>query len=93
MINLTSSRHKKRDDTIFKRDAKNFKLELFLEDLKQGFSTFKVKESFPINGQFDRFTDHLAKIVNIHAPLRHATRKEKRLRKKPWLSRRILFLR
>ena len=29
MINLTSSRHKKRDDMFFKRDAKRFKLELF----------------------------------------------------------------
>ena len=90
MINLTYSRHKKRDDMFFKRDAKRVKLELFLEDLKQEFSTFKVKESFPINGQFDDFTDRLAKTVNTHAPLWHATRKEKRLQKKPWLSRGIL---
>ena len=75
---------------FFKRDAKRFNLELLLEDLKQEFSTFKVKESFSINGQFDDFTDRLAKIVNTHAPLRHATREEKRLRKKSWLSRGIL---
>ena len=90
MINLTSSWHKKRDDMFFKRDGKRFKREHFLEDLKEEFSTFKVKESFSINGQFDDFTDRLAKIVNTHTPLRHATRKEKRLRKKPWLSRGIL---
>ena len=92
MMNLTSSRRKKRDDMFFKRDPKRFNQELLLEDLKQEFSTFKVKESFSINGQFDDFTDRLAKIVNTHAPLRHATREEKRLRKKPWLSRGIGLL-
>ena len=43
-----------------------------------------------VNEQFDQIVSTLSEVVDIHAPLRKATRKEKRLKLKPWITRGIL---
>ena len=40
--------------------------------------------------QFDKFVNDFTKIVNTHAPLKRATRREKRLISKPWLTKGLL---
>ena len=68
---------------------KCFQLDLFLDDLnlklnKTSFEDFGVDESF------ENFLNIFADIVNTHAPLRKCTRKEKKLKVKPWLNKTLL---
>ena len=68
---------------------KCFQLDLFLDDLnlklnKTSFEDFSVDESF------ENFLNIFADIVNTHAPLRKCTRKEKKLKVKPWLNKTLL---
>ena len=66
------------------RHLKNFDTERFA-DLTTSLSNFLVTETKPINDQLSEFLKIFTGIVNKHAPLRSATRKEKRLKAKPWL--------
>ena len=72
-------------------DMKKFDHENFLEQLDNQLSL--VRNSFctkSVNEQFDQIVSTLSEVVDIHAPLRKATRKEKRLKLRPWITRGIL---
>ena len=74
-------------DNYHERDMKKFDLENFLEQLDNQLSL--VRNSFctkSVNKQFD----HIVLILSEVASLRKATRKEKRLKLKPWITRGIL---
>ena len=89
LIPKTKDKTPKTSPNFFKRDMKCFQLDLFLDDLnlklnKTSFENFSVDESF------ENFLNIFADIVNTHAPLRKCTRKEKKLKVKPWLNKTLL---
>ena len=56
---------------------KNFSLELFCNDLSLKMNNFKVFEDSSQHHQFQTFIDIFTDTINLHAPYRRTTRKEK----------------
>ena len=75
---------------ILIRDMKIFFLELFCNDLSLKMNNFKVSEDSSLHHQFQIFIDIFTDTVNFHAPYRRTTRKEKKLKVKPWLTKGLL---
>ena len=75
---------------ILIRGMRNFSLELFCNNLSLKMSNFKVSDDSSPNHQFQTFIDIFTDTVNFYAPYRHTTRKEKKLKEKPWLSKGLL---
>ena len=75
------------------RDMKQFLHKQFLEDINKLTSSinFNTHEK-STDEKFADFLKSFDEIVNSHAPLRHATRKEKRLKAKTWLTKGLLKL-
>ena len=64
------------------RDVKNFDKEEFLITLENKLSNLLVNNTLLVNELFDKFVAILADVVNDFAPIRKATRKEKKLQQK-----------
>ena len=64
---------------------KNFLEELFCQDLYKQLGDLHITESRSPHDQFKEFVK-----LNFHAPRRRATRKEKQLKSKPWLTQGLL---
>ena len=88
-ISTKKSRVKSKDQFLI-RDMKNFNLEKFLRapenDLTAGNSIESAQDAF------DKFEEVLHIVVNKFAPLKKASRKEKKLSQKPRLSSELLNL-
>ena len=71
------------------RDLKNFDKQKYLNDLSNKLSslTLDVENA---NDNFTNFNNLLEDTINTHAPLRKLTRKELKLKKKPWITKAIL---
>ena len=83
--------HKNRQGVDYKiRDMTQFDLDKFLECLDNKLSSLFETSLIPINELFELFLATFVEIVDQFAPERKATRKEKRLRLKPWISRGLL---
>ena len=76
---------------FFKRDMKYFQMDLFLDDLNLKLNKISF-EDFNVDESFENFLNIFADIVNTHAPLRKCTRKENKLKVKPWLNKILLKL-
>ena len=75
---------------VWKRDMKNFKAEHFIEDLNQTLNASLSSFDSTIHNQFEQFINSFTSVVNKHAPRKLATRKERKLKTKPWLSSSLL---
>ena len=53
-------------------------------------NSFKVSEDSSPHHQFQTFINIFTDTVNFHAPYRRTTRKEKKLKEKPWLTKGLL---
>ena len=73
-------------------DTRNFIAEDFLVNLQQNFNKKQLNfsQSKRINQQFTDFTDIFQNTMIKHAPFRTLTRKEVKLRKKPWITPALL---
>ena len=89
-VSLKSAYKKKASSFSFICDMKNFQLERFTDDLSQNFSDFSVENSDQVDSSFNKYISIFAAVVAKHAPLKRASRKEKRLKQKPWLSTLLL---
>ena len=69
---------------------KNFKAEHFIEDLNQTLNASLSSFDSTIHNQFEQFINSFTSVVNKHAPRKLATRKERKLKTKPWLSSSLL---
>ena len=78
--------------TMFKRSMKNFKIEDYLLDLDLAFSSINITDLNKSNMSqgVSNFTSTFNSVLDKHAPLTALTRKEKRLKKKPWITPGIL---
>ena len=69
---------------------KNFSEELFCQDLYKQLGDLHVTQCRSPHDQFEEFVKLFSDIVNFYAPRRRATRKEKKLKSKPWLNQGLL---
>ena len=67
----------------------NFHLELFLQELEQQLRDAELENNDSVNQQFDKFCVTFNSVVNKFAPLRKASRKEKRLHGKAVVNKRF----
>ena len=80
-----------KNDTKFIRCMKHFVLEDFLTDLNAIMSDIKLNYSETnVNTDVSNITLAFKSVLDIHAPLRPQTRKEKTLNKKPWITTGLL---
>ena len=76
--------------TIHIRDTKNFNSEKFLNDLKEALRNLSCEEG-SINNHFNNFISKFENVLNIHAPMRRQTKKEKIIMQKQWLTKGIII--
>ena len=81
---------KEHANEILIHDMKNFSIELFNQDLSNNLRNWHVSETRCPHNQFEEFVQLFKDTVNLHAPLQKASRKERQLKKKPWLSKGLL---
>ena len=72
------------------RDMSRFELEGFLQNLQNNLIEANINTNESVHVQFEKFLDIFCRCVNSNAPLRKASRKEKKLHRKPWLSKGLL---
>jgi len=75
---------------ILIRDTKNFNDEAFIEDLSENLNDPTNNFDHDINQCMSDFIKIFQSILNKHAPIRTQTRKEKKLKRKPWLTKSLL---
>ena len=71
---------------------KKFNLEKFLRALESDLTAANLNSIDSAQDAFDKFEEVLHIVVNKFAPLKKASRKEKKLSQKPWLSCKLLNL-
>ena len=64
----------------------NFKTEEFLDCLYIKLGNLFESNCYSANKLFDNFISIFTEVVDLFAPKRNATRKEKKLKLKPWLT-------
>ena len=69
---------------------KNFDKEGFLITLENKLSNLFVNNTLSVNELFDKFVAIFADVVIDFAPIRKTTRKEKKLKQKPWTTTNLL---
>ena len=74
---------------MFTYDTKNLNPEEFLIDLYNQYSNFFCNDC-NLNQQFEHFVYILRDAFNKHAPLRKKSKKERKLSKRPWITKDIL---
>ena len=89
-VSLKSAHKKKASSFSFIRDMKNFQLERFTDDLSQNFSDFSIENSDQVDSLFSKFISNFAAVVEKTCALKRASRKEKRVQRKSWLSTLLL---
>ena len=73
----------------FKYDYSRFKEDKFLDDFNQIDFTYLENSDLDVNNKFDRFLKDLNTLTNKHAEIKRWSRKEMKLKDKPWISDRI----
>ena len=74
---------------IYKYDYSRFKEDRFLVDFKQIDFTYLENSDLDVNNKFDRFLKDLDTLTKQHAPIVRRSRKEMKLKDKPWINHRI----
>ena len=79
---------------IFRRDFSNFNSSEFCDDLHDALSAFfhqnKELNDYNFNRRFRDFIEIVKSKIDKHAPLKKLTRKQRKLKCKPWITRGIL---
>ena len=63
-----------------------FREEIFLGDLNVNFNEAELNNNMPIDNYNEKFYNTFKQVIDKYAPLRRATRKEKQLHAKLWLT-------
>ena len=72
------------------RDKTQFNLDKFLECLHLRLSPMFEVNTIPVNELTDSFIATFTEVIDQFAPKRNASRKERKIRFKPWISRGLL---
>ncbi len=73
----------------FKHDYSKFKDDKFLEEFNQTNFTYFENSNMDVNQRFDRFLKDLSTLTNKHAPIKRRSRREIKLKDKPWINDKI----
>ena len=68
---------------------KNFNSETFVSDLSNNLDHFDFSDIRELSAAFDKFIEIIKSTINAHAPLKIASRKQRKLLSKPWLTKGI----
>ena len=68
----------------------NFDSEAFLDELSSKLNEVSLLNHTSVDDHFENFYDSFKSVVDAFAPLRKATRKEKQIHVKPWLTKGLL---
>ena len=83
----------KPSNKYFYRFMKNFNSETFVSDLSNNLDHFDFSAPFSdireLSAAFDNFIKIIKSTINAHAPLKIASRKQRKLLSKPWLTKGI----
>ena len=71
-------------------DFAQFNADNFFDDFSSLDWSFLEASNLDTNARFDRFLVHTSNCVNTHAPHRKLSKREVKLKAKPWLTKRIL---
>ena len=74
-------------DEMLITDAKHYNVEKFNQELQNNLQNIGNSDTFNANYLMPTFIGIVSDTLNVHAPLRKQTRKEKKLRMKPWLTK------
>ena len=75
------------------RDTSKFQTASFAEDLLDNLSSLvDISNAYNANQCITDFINTFKTTLDTHAPLRKQTRKEKKLRSKPWITKGLLML-
>ena len=73
------------------RDTSNFDAELYCDELSSAITTFLSNVNELTEANFDKnfnaFTSLIQKVIDKHAPLKQLSRKQKKLKIKPWITK------
>ena len=72
----------------YKYDYSRFKEDKFLDDFNQTDFTYLENSDLDVNNKFDRFLKDLDTLTKQHAPIVRRSRKEMKLKDKPWINHR-----
>ena len=78
------------DRHLLIRDMPKFNTNNFLQDLNAALEIVNFHERSSVHETFEKFVAVFAKTANEHASMKRASRTEKRIRSKPWLSSSLL---
>ena len=73
-----------------KRDRKNFNSKTFENELLDPEFTLKILNATNTDEAYDMYQNRFIELLDIHAPVRNLTKKEMRIRQKPWLTSGLL---
>ena len=85
-----SSIQSKHVRSLKKLSIENFNTDLRIELDSLSFDIFNAT-STNINSVFDKFYSAITKTIDKHAPLKKLNRKQKRLQRKPWITKGLLI--
>ena len=93
-ISLKSNPESVKHQKYYCKDIKNLDIESYLLDLDKNMNEFKncldCINANNFNSIFGDFTERVRTIIDFYAPLRQISRRQKRLRVKPWITKGLL---
>ena len=88
--------NKSKMPSYFYRDKSKFDLETYATELDNKSNSFLTKlptpkqDSFNFKEIFNRFTKTVSSLIDKHAPIKKFSRRQRKLKFKPWISKGIL---
>ena len=90
IISDSKVRSQKYNENYYIRDMSNFVLDNFLDELHEKLTHLFNTSYVTVNELYNSFVAIFAEVVDKFAPMRKASRKEKKLKLKPWISNGLL---
>ena len=91
IITESNPNHLPKKHNIYKRDAKNFDRNDFVLDLLEiDWDNIINTESCDPNKSFNSFYESINKLLDKHMPLKKVTKREHKMKFKPWITNYIL---
>ena len=95
LVHIKNLKKKKSNQASFYRSRANFDARKFLSHLQNDLQMIKsdsqVLSHINFNAAFECFLQIFKNIVNLHAPVKKRSRKQRRLHQKPWITKAIFI--
>jgi len=90
IISNVKNRNMSQQTSYLVRDMSNFNSEVFLDELAENLNSSDRRNVLSINKQFEKIVKTLKDVTDHFAPKRKPTRKERRIRQKPWITGKLV---